>query len=304
MLGQLGRLVEQGKVRAVGLSNETAWGTLLWRERARAAGLPVMETVQNEYSLLCRHADLDLAEVLALEGVALLAFSPLGAGLLTGKYRGGVVPEGSRRSLNGDLSGRATARADGAVEAYHGLAREHGLDPVQMALALAPDAALRVGADRGRDHGRAAGAEPRGAGPDAAARRSWRGSTRSTGSIRCRFERSGRSATDRGRSQGLDLFKTVLVLGMVATHVIQLLAFDPPGWALWPSRATVNLMAFSGFLLAFGIGVGLSRDRPRPLLRAAAGRRRCCCSRCGPRRSATSGGSSGRSSRGSWSWTC
>jgi aryl-alcohol dehydrogenase-like predicted oxidoreductase len=135
VLEQLGRLVEQGKVRAVGLSNETAWGVMTWRARARAAGLPVVEAVQNEVSLLCRHADTDMAEVLAMEGLTMLAYSPLGAGLLTGKYLGGRVPAGSRKALSGDLGGRAGPRVDEAVRAYLDLAAGYGIDPVHMALA-------------------------------------------------------------------------------------------------------------------------------------------------------------------------
>jgi aryl-alcohol dehydrogenase-like predicted oxidoreductase len=135
VLGQLARLVEEGKVRAVGLSNETAWGTIRWSDRAEALGAPRMETVQNEYSLLCRLYDTDMAETAVQEGVTLLAYSPLAAGLLTGKYQDGAVPPGSRKSLNGNLGGRATPRAGVAVEAYHRLAREAGMDPVHMALA-------------------------------------------------------------------------------------------------------------------------------------------------------------------------
>lgn len=135
VLGQLSDLVAEGKVRAAGLSNETAWGTARWLDRAAAGGGPRMATVQNEYSLLARLFDTDLAETAVNEGVTLLAYSPLGAGLLTGKYRDGAVPPGSRRSLNGDLGGRATPRAAAAVEAYLGLAREAGMDPVHMALA-------------------------------------------------------------------------------------------------------------------------------------------------------------------------
>jgi aryl-alcohol dehydrogenase-like predicted oxidoreductase len=135
VLEQLGRLVEGGLVRAVGLSNETAWGVMTWRARGRAAGLPAMGAVQNEYSLLCRHADTDMAEVLVLEGATMLSYSPLGAGLLTGKYLGGRVPPGSRKSLGGDLGGRASPRVDEAVRAYLDLAATYGIDPVHMALA-------------------------------------------------------------------------------------------------------------------------------------------------------------------------
>jgi len=135
VLGQLVELRDEGKIRAFGLSNETAWGTVRWIDRAEALGAPRVATVQNEYSLLARLYDTDMAEVAVNEGVTLLAFSPLGAGLLTGKYAGGALPEGSRKARNGDLGGRASPRVDGAVAAYHDLAREAGMDPLHMALA-------------------------------------------------------------------------------------------------------------------------------------------------------------------------
>jgi aryl-alcohol dehydrogenase-like predicted oxidoreductase len=135
VLGQMRDLVTAGMVRAVGLSNETAWGTLRWRDRAEALGAPVMETVQNEYSLLARLYDTDMAEVSAMEGVTLLAFSPLGAGWLTGKYQAGGVPAGSRKALNPEMGGRASPRVEAAVAAYHAVAREARMDPVHMALA-------------------------------------------------------------------------------------------------------------------------------------------------------------------------
>ncbi len=135
VLGQLSDLRAEGQSREFGLSNETAWGTVRWMDRAEALGAPVVRTVQNEYSLLARLYDTDMAEVAVNEGVTLLAFSPLGAGLLTGKYAGGALPEGSRKSLNGDLGGRASPRVDGAVAAYHAVALEAGLDPVHMAMA-------------------------------------------------------------------------------------------------------------------------------------------------------------------------
>jgi aryl-alcohol dehydrogenase-like predicted oxidoreductase len=76
-----------------------------------------------------------LAELSVNEDVGLLAFSPLAAGLLSGKYQGGALPEGSRMTINTDLGGRRVPRAFQAVDAYLGVARKHGLDPVQMALA-------------------------------------------------------------------------------------------------------------------------------------------------------------------------
>jgi aryl-alcohol dehydrogenase-like predicted oxidoreductase len=95
-----------------------------------------MGTVQNEYSLLCRQFDTDWAELSLIEDMPLLAFSPLATGLLSGKYAGDVIPEGSRRSLNPDLSGRITPAVFPAVAAYLGIAARHGLDPCQMAIAF------------------------------------------------------------------------------------------------------------------------------------------------------------------------
>ena len=127
----LGELVREGKIRAFGLSNDTAWGLSQWQ----AAPGPDVDAIQNEYSLLCRYFDLDLAEACHHEGVTLLAYSPLACGLLTGKYAGGQVPDGSRRSINDGLNGRVGAGTDAAVSAYLDVAARHGIDPVHMALA-------------------------------------------------------------------------------------------------------------------------------------------------------------------------
>ena len=135
MLGALKDCVAEGKVRAFGLSNESCWGTVRWIDRAEALGAPRVVSVQNEYSLLCRFWDTDLAEMAVNEDVVLLAFSPLGAGFLTGKYQAGVVPEGSRMSLVPEMGGRRSARVFDAVAAYLRIAAEHGLDPVHMAMA-------------------------------------------------------------------------------------------------------------------------------------------------------------------------
>jgi aryl-alcohol dehydrogenase-like predicted oxidoreductase len=135
VLGALGELMREGKIRALGLSNETAWGIARWTDRAAAAGLR-FDTVQNEHSLMCRLGDTDVAEALAMEGMTLLAFSPLAAGLLTGKYQGGARPPGSRLAAgDGALGGRLTPRALAAEAAYRAVAAEAGLDPLQMALA-------------------------------------------------------------------------------------------------------------------------------------------------------------------------
>ena len=136
-LGALSREVERGTIRAIGLSNDTCWGTLQWLRLADAMGGPRVVSVQNEYSLMCRLYDTDMAEMSAYEDVGLLPFSPLAAGLLTGKYSGGAIPEGSRRSIGPELGGRWTDRAAGVADHYVALARKHGLDPVHMALAWA-----------------------------------------------------------------------------------------------------------------------------------------------------------------------
>lgn len=134
-LGALQDAVDAGKIRAFGLSNESAWGTSEWLRLSEAGHGPRVASIQNEYSLLCRLYDTDLAELSVNEDVGLLAFSPLATGLLTGKYQGGAIPEGSRRSLVNGLGGRVTDRVFPAVDAYLEVARKFGLDPVHMALA-------------------------------------------------------------------------------------------------------------------------------------------------------------------------
>jgi aryl-alcohol dehydrogenase-like predicted oxidoreductase len=133
--GALSREVERGTIRAFGLSNETAWGMAEWRRLHEAGTGPLPVALQNEYSLLCRLADTDVAEQLHLDGVTMLAYSPLGTGLLTGKYQEGEAPAGSRLAINGDLGGRWTPRVRAAAQAYLDIAIAHGLDPVHMALA-------------------------------------------------------------------------------------------------------------------------------------------------------------------------
>ena len=128
-------LIAEGKIRAIGLSNESVWGAGRWLHLAETLGLPRMVSVQNEYSLLCRQFDTDWAELSVMENMPLLAFSPLAAGLLSGKYAGGVTPEGSRRSHTPDLGGRITPYVFEAVAAYLGIASRHHIDPCQMAIA-------------------------------------------------------------------------------------------------------------------------------------------------------------------------
>ncbi len=128
-------LVDEGKIRAFGLSNESTWGTMEWIRAGEDTGGPRIASIQNEYSLLARLFDTDLAEMASNENVTLLAFSPLATGLLTGKYQDGAVPKGSRMSLTPNLGGRVAPRVWAAVDAYLDIARRHNLDPSQMAVA-------------------------------------------------------------------------------------------------------------------------------------------------------------------------
>jgi aryl-alcohol dehydrogenase-like predicted oxidoreductase len=133
-LAALGELVEQGKVRHVGISNETAWGTMKYLQVAGAKELPRIVSIQNVYNLLSRNFEHGLSEIAHRENVGLVAYSPLAQGYLTGKYENGALPEGSRKQLFDRLQRYETPNAAPATAAYLELARKHGLDPAQMAL--------------------------------------------------------------------------------------------------------------------------------------------------------------------------
>ena len=135
-LRALQELVAAGKIKTIGLSNETPWGTMKFLELADREGLPRVESIQNPYGLLNRTYEIAMAEVSHREDVGLLAYSPLGMGLLTGKYRHGAKPEGSRMAVFERFT-----RYDGdetleATEQYLQLADEQGLNPTHMALAF------------------------------------------------------------------------------------------------------------------------------------------------------------------------
>lgn len=136
VLNALHSLIDEGKIRHIGLSNETTWGCSQFLRLAEESKLPRVVSIQNEYSLLNRLFDLDLAELSHHEDVGLLAYSPLAAGMLTGKYSHGNIPEGSRRSMNKNLFGRFCEQSVEATEGYLEVARKHGLDPSQMAIAF------------------------------------------------------------------------------------------------------------------------------------------------------------------------
>jgi aryl-alcohol dehydrogenase-like predicted oxidoreductase len=141
VLDGLKKAVAAGKLRAFGLSNETAWGLSRWCDVADQIGGPRVAAIQNEYSLLYRLYDTDLAETAVNEDVTLLSFSPLAAGLLTGKYLDGQRPEASRAAVDlrhggkGNLGGRLTESGLAATRAYHDLAAAHGWDPIHLAVA-------------------------------------------------------------------------------------------------------------------------------------------------------------------------
>jgi aryl-alcohol dehydrogenase-like predicted oxidoreductase len=127
--------VAAGKVRYIGLSNETPWGVMEFLRLAEQYDLPRVVSVQNPYSLLNRSFEVGLAEVAHREDCGLLAYSPLAFGVLSGKYLHGAQPAGARLTLFERFSRYSNPQAEQATAAYVGLAREHGLDPAQMALA-------------------------------------------------------------------------------------------------------------------------------------------------------------------------
>lgn len=133
-LSAMKELVDAGKIRAVGLSNETAWGAMHSLALADKHGVPRVATVQNPYNLLNRSYEVGLAELADKEDLGLLAYSPLASGYLTGKYCGGARPEGARFTLfKGTFDRYLNEAGTAAMEQYVSLARKHGWDPAQMA---------------------------------------------------------------------------------------------------------------------------------------------------------------------------
>ena len=134
-LAALGELVRQGKVRHVGVSNETPWGVGEYLRLHRERDLPRIQSVQNPYSLLNRSYEVGLAEFAHREQIGLLAYSPLAFGMLSGKYLDGARPPNARLTLFTRFSRYNGEQGVAATAAYVALARQHGLDPAQMALA-------------------------------------------------------------------------------------------------------------------------------------------------------------------------
>ena len=141
-VGAMAEMVRAGKVRAIGLSNETPFGLCEFIRVAESAGLPRVATVQNTYCLINRAVDNGLDETMHRLGVSLLAYSPLGFGLLTGKYdaTGIAAPEApqGRMAKFDSMKKQRWGRPEALVAArrYNALAREHGLTPTQLALAF------------------------------------------------------------------------------------------------------------------------------------------------------------------------
>jgi aryl-alcohol dehydrogenase-like predicted oxidoreductase len=134
-LKTLGDMVAAGKIRYIGVSNETPWGVMEFLRLAQTHGLPRVVSIQNPYSLLNRTFEIGLAEVSHREEVGLLAYSPLGFGVLSGKYLGGSLPVGARLTRYPHYDRYSNPQAQRATRDYVTLAHTHGLDPAQMALA-------------------------------------------------------------------------------------------------------------------------------------------------------------------------
>lgn len=136
VLETLRDLMREGKIRHVGISNETPWGTMRFLEESKVhASLPRTITIQNPYSLLNRLFEVGLSEISMRENVGLLAYSPLGFGVLSGKYLGDRMPEGSRIALFPNYKRYSSQTAVKATQKYYELAQEHNISLAQMALA-------------------------------------------------------------------------------------------------------------------------------------------------------------------------
>jgi aryl-alcohol dehydrogenase-like predicted oxidoreductase len=135
-LAALDELVKEGKVRHVGLSNESAWGAMRFLAGSDAGIGPRVASIQNAYNLLNRTYEVNLAEVTMREEVSLLAYSPLAQGYLTGKYQNGARPAGARTTLFNRGDRYQTPGAEEAVDAYLAIAREAGMDPALFANAF------------------------------------------------------------------------------------------------------------------------------------------------------------------------
>ena len=135
VLGNLKKFIDQGKVRYVGLSNETAWGAKKYLEISKDQNLPRMMSIQNPYSLLNRTYEVGLAEVSIREQIGLLAYSPLASGYLSGKYRNNQMPKNSRIALDPNFWSRYNKpNTNITVDSYFEVAKKYNIDLAQMSL--------------------------------------------------------------------------------------------------------------------------------------------------------------------------
>ncbi|ANI29925.1 aldo/keto reductase [Yersinia entomophaga] len=135
-LEALAEQVRAGKIRYIGVSNETPWGVMRYLQLAEKHDLPRIVSIQNPYSLLNRSFEVGLAEISQHEGVELLAYSSLAFGTLSGKYLNGAKPPQARNTLFSRFTRYSSPQAQLAIAEYVALAKKHGLDPAQMALAF------------------------------------------------------------------------------------------------------------------------------------------------------------------------
>ncbi len=135
ILGNLKKFIDDGKIRYIGLSNETPWGTNKFLEISKEKNLPRMMSVQNPYNLLNRTYEVGLAEISIRDKIGLLAYSPLAIGYLSGKYRNNRIPRKSRLDHDGDFWTRYNKpNAEKAVEAYYQISKKNNVDMAQMSL--------------------------------------------------------------------------------------------------------------------------------------------------------------------------
>ncbi|MEG1091789.1 MAG: aldo/keto reductase, partial [Acinetobacter sp.] len=128
--------IKKGRIRYIGLSNETPWGTMKFLHLAEKLGLSKFVSVQNPYNLLNRTYEIGMSEIARYENVGLLAYSPLAFGYLTGKFRHGVRPANARVTLFSRFSRYSNPQSEWATEQYAQLAEQHGLSLTQLALAF------------------------------------------------------------------------------------------------------------------------------------------------------------------------
>ena len=136
VLGDLKKYIDIGKIRYVGLSNETPWGVIKYLQLSKDKDLPRMMSIQNPYSLLNRTYEVGLSEVSIREEIGCLAYSPLASGYLSGKYRNGVLPKGSRIERDGNFWSYRykTPNMENAVEEYYKISKKYNIDMSQMSL--------------------------------------------------------------------------------------------------------------------------------------------------------------------------